>query len=103
MSNTGVAPRSASLALLAVVTATGQQSTQGTLRIRDRQGRPQAECPLQHTSVSGDIAGMVARVRVVQDFRNALSETIEAVYTFPLPHGDRARGSRRGGIRGPEG
>ena len=41
--------------------------------------------PLQHTHVSAEISGHVARVQVVQRYRNPLEEPIEAVYVFPLP------------------
>jgi Ca-activated chloride channel homolog len=64
----------------------GQQLTQGSLRAVNGQGAPLADCPLKHTTVKAEISGMVARVNVVQDFQNTLPDTIEAVYTFPLPH-----------------
>src|SRR5678815_3875265 len=60
--------------------AWSQPVTQGSL------ASGQIECPLKHTSVKGEISGAVARVEVLQEFQNSSSETIEAVYTFPLPH-----------------
>lgn len=51
-----------------------------------RDGRPAAPCPLKHTAVKADISGFLARVTVTQEFTNPTSETIEAVYTFPLPN-----------------
>ena len=48
-------------------------------------GRVQAACPLEHTDVRAEISGFLARVRVTQRFKNTLEESIEAVYTFPLP------------------
>jgi len=60
-------------------------STPGQLTILDREGKPAGLCPLQHTSVTADIAGYVARVTVQQQFHNPTKEPVEAVYTFPLP------------------
>lgn len=52
----------------------------------DPYGRATGErCPLKHTAVQADIAGMSARVRVTQRFENTSANKIEAVYTFPLP------------------
>lgn len=62
------------------------ETTQGALRRIDRQGRVLGDCPLQHTSVKAEISGMLARVNVVQRFRNPFTESIEATYVFPLPH-----------------
>jgi Ca-activated chloride channel family protein len=59
--------------------------TQGSLISLDAQGRPRELCPLTHTDVRIDVSGFVARARVIQQFENPSSETIEAVYTFPLP------------------
>src|SRR4030095_8517065 len=42
--------------------------------------------PLKHTHVDAHVSGPVARVEVTQTFQNPYSETIEAVYVFPLPH-----------------
>jgi Ca-activated chloride channel family protein len=44
--------------------------------------------PLEHTDVSAEVSGSVARVVVRQTFRNPFEEAIEAIYVFPLP--DRA-------------
>jgi Ca-activated chloride channel family protein len=49
-----------------------------------KKGKALGECPLKNTAVRTDISGFVARVSVVQEFRNDFSEPIEAVYTFPL-------------------
>jgi Ca-activated chloride channel family protein len=57
----------------------------GQLAILDREGRPGALCPLEHTSVAADVAGYVSRVSVRQVFSNPSKEPVEAVYTFPLP------------------
>ncbi|MGC9505175.1 VIT domain-containing protein [Baaleninema sp.] len=40
---------------------------------------------LKHTCVNARISGNLARVEVEQQFENPLSETLEAVYVFPLP------------------
>lgn len=42
--------------------------------------------PLRHTSFDVMVVGTVAETTVMQRFENSLSETIEVVYTFPLPH-----------------
>src|ERR1700757_1392872 len=59
--------------------------TQGTLQIVDPNGAPKAVCPLKHTEVKAEISGFLSRVIVTQEFENPVPETIEAVYTFPLP------------------
>jgi Ca-activated chloride channel family protein len=71
------------LVLTAIIHA--QDTTQGTLR-GISQGKVLGDCPLKHTAVTADIAGAIARVKVVQQFQNSFQEPIEAVYTFPLPH-----------------
>ena len=43
------------------------------------------DLPLQHTHVSAEISGFVARVEVTQTWKNPLKEPVEAVYVFPLP------------------
>jgi Ca-activated chloride channel family protein len=58
----------------------------GALQIVDREGRPAGDCPLERTDVSVEISGFVARVRVVQRFRNPRPVPVEAIYTFPLSH-----------------
>jgi Ca-activated chloride channel family protein len=59
--------------------------TQGSLFRLDRDGKPQAPCPLKRTKVQAEITGFLARVTVTQEFHNPSEEKIEAVYTFPLP------------------
>lgn len=61
------------------------QSTPGQLTIVDRDGKPGMMVPLQRTSVVADVAGMSARVTLVQTFVNSSQTPIEAVYTFPMP------------------
>jgi Ca-activated chloride channel homolog len=41
--------------------------------------------PLKHTEVFGKITGNLSRVEVRQTFENPFSQTLEAVYVFPLP------------------
>jgi Ca-activated chloride channel family protein len=55
----------------------------GALHMVDA-GRVLGACPLERTEVSAEISGFVARVTVVQRFRNTADRPIEAVYTFPL-------------------
>jgi Ca-activated chloride channel family protein len=59
--------------------------TQGMLLIRDPRGAA-PECPLKRTDVRASISGPLARVTVTQEFKNEATDTIEAVYVFPLPH-----------------
>ncbi len=66
--------------------AARREVTQGALRIIAKDGSI-VECPLKHTDVEADVSGFIARVRVTQTFYNPTSDTIEAVYVFPLPHG----------------
>ena len=56
------------------------------LSVIDATGKALSICPLQHTDVTADIAGNLARVVVVQHFSNSSDAPIEALYTFPLPH-----------------
>ncbi len=42
--------------------------------------------PLRHTRFETMVVGTVAETTVTQRFENALSETIEVIYVFPLPH-----------------
>src|SRR5947199_97003 len=49
-------------------------------------GEPASPLPLEHTAVSGQIIGPVARVRVMQRFGNPFKTPIELEYLFPLPH-----------------
>lgn len=60
-------------------------SSPGQLTILNSDGKESGVCPLQHTDVTADVAGYVARVTVTQEFRNPTTEPIEATYTFPLP------------------
>ncbi len=73
------------LASVLAATATGNAAS-GSLTRVDRGGE-QVDCPLKHTDVKAEISGTMARVRVTQEFHNPSTETIEAVYIFPLPHG----------------
>ncbi len=51
-----------------------------------QQATPSSPLPLERTSVSGDIVGGAAAVRVVQRFSNPYPQPIEVEYLFPLPH-----------------
>jgi Ca-activated chloride channel family protein len=60
--------------------------TSGALIRTDPYGKHTGElCPLRRTDVQGAITGSAARVDVTQEFVNNSPDTIEAVYTFPLP------------------
>lgn len=63
-------------------------STPGGMLTRiDTNGQVDAPCPLEHTAVTAEVQGPVARVKVRQIFRNPTSEPMEAIYTFPLAAG----------------
>ncbi|MBL8065912.1 MAG: hypothetical protein JNM34_08640, partial [Chthonomonadaceae bacterium] len=72
--------------LLAVAANRGAQDpvAPGQLTVMDKDGRPGLVFPLKRTSVNADIAGLSAKVTVVQTFTNPSKKPIEAVYTFPL-------------------
>ncbi|MDA3963289.1 MAG: VIT domain-containing protein [Planctomycetota bacterium] len=53
----------------------------GMLLIADGVGTP---CPLERTDITVSISGPIARVDLVQVFRNPLEVPAEAVYTYPL-------------------
>lgn len=68
----------------AAATRASDDPTEGQLRAVDATGKLRPPCPLEHTDVDVDVAGLVARVTVTQRFVNPFDETIEAVYLFPL-------------------
>ena len=49
-------------------------------------GEPFSPLPLEHTAISGQIIGPIARVRFTQQFGNPFNSPIELEYLFPLPH-----------------
>ena len=49
-------------------------------------GEPASPLPLEHTAVSAQIIGFIARVHVTQQFGNPFPTPIELEYLFPLPH-----------------
>ena len=62
-----------------------QDSTQGSLWLRDEQNKPYQAAPTLDTSVKMDITGMLARVQVRQTFHNPGYRWAEGIYVFPLP------------------
>lgn len=60
----------------------------GCVIVPPTDGRPEGQCPLEHTDVQVEVSGFVARVTLTQRFGNPYTEPIEAVYTFPMS--DRA-------------
>lgn len=59
-------------------------ATPGQLTALDKDGRPGLLVPLKNTHVNVDIAGISARVTLLQTFKNDSRTPIEAVYTFPM-------------------
>lgn len=83
-------PVRAMLLLLAIFPALGAASAPttgeihtGSLLMRMSEGYVTAA--LLNTDVSIDVNGLVARVSVMQEFRNDGSDWVEGVYVFPLP------------------
>jgi Ca-activated chloride channel family protein len=74
----------AALALWKPVKAEANGPTPGMLARLDEDGQPDTPCPLEHTAVTADVQGPVARVRVKQIFRNPTNDPLEAIYIFPL-------------------
>ncbi|MCX6613544.1 MAG: VIT domain-containing protein [Acidobacteria bacterium] len=70
--------------VVAAVAAPPTESGSGVLIRKLPDGRT-VECPLKHTDVKAEVSGPLATVVVRQEFTNESSETIEAVYNFPLP------------------
>jgi len=62
-----------------------QDSTQGSLWLRDGQNNPYQPASTLDTSVKMDITGMLARVQVRQTFHNPGNRWAEGIYVFPLP------------------
>jgi Ca-activated chloride channel family protein len=64
-----------------------ESPTHGQLTLYATDGQPLLQAPLLKTEVDMEVSGMLARVRVVQRFRNPRQEWLEGVYQFPLPPG----------------
>ncbi len=62
-----------------------QDSTRGSLWLRNEQQRAYQPAPALETSVTMDITAMLARVHVRQTFHNPGTSWAEGVYVFPLP------------------
>lgn len=56
----------------------------GCLQVIDNDRNLKGDCPLEHTDVTVDISGFLARVTLTQRFGNPFAEPIEAIYTFPM-------------------
>ncbi len=63
------------------------ESEGGKLTLYSLDGRPLQSAPLLKTEVEMAVTGMLARVRVVQRFRNPGRDWLEGIYQFPLPAG----------------
>lgn len=59
-------------------------ATQGTLALR-REGGGYLAAPAVSTEVTMRVTGMIARVKVAQQFTNPTDQLQEGVYVFPLP------------------
>ncbi|WP_172597694.1 marine proteobacterial sortase target protein [Sulfuriflexus mobilis] len=59
--------------------------THGSLLLKTDTPGQYSPSPLLNTDVSMQVSGMVARVKVSQQFRNEGTEWAEGVYVFPLP------------------
>lgn len=87
------APQSATSHALAAQPAAGAAATRepapesgsGEMLIFPDEGGDPLSLPLEHTRVEAAVSGIVATVRVTQEFGNPYDHPIEAVYVFPLP------------------
>ncbi len=77
----------AALGLWKPQAAAASSAPGGMLARVDKNGEVDAPCPLEHTAVTADVQGPVARVRVRQIFRNPTADPMEAIYMFPLAAG----------------
>lgn len=66
----------------------------GRLTLYSLDGRPLQAAPLLKTEVDMAVTGMLARVRVVQRFRNPGRDWLEGIYQFPLPTGSAVESLR---------
>lgn len=64
-----------------------ESPSHGQLTLYALDGRSLQQAPLLKTEVDMEVTGMLARVRVVQKFRNPGRDWLEGVYQFPLPPG----------------
>src|SRR5262245_61542232 len=79
-----VSPVSAGSPLGAAPGSSAAGSSQ--LEIINKEGKVTGFVPLRHTAVKTEISGFVARTELSQEFENVLSNAVEAIYVFPLPH-----------------
>ena len=73
-------------ALTVSAIAQTNKNTEGSLRVMSNGNNSLGLCPLKNTTVKAEISGFISRVTVTQTFQNPFPDTIEAVYTFPLPN-----------------
>jgi len=59
----------------------------GRLLFRGERGESFVAAPLVKTAVDIQVSGIVARARVIQNFRNDGANWVEGIYVFPLPEG----------------
>jgi Ca-activated chloride channel family protein len=74
----------ASLVAMLVASRTAHAGV-GLLVARTSTGEERGQFPLARTEVVGEVTGRIVSVDVTQRFENPFQDTIEAVYTFPLP------------------
>ncbi len=61
------------------------QVQRGSLLLNPAGGGVAVDAPILHTDVEMKISGMLARVRLRQQFRNPATQWVEGTYVFPLP------------------
>ncbi len=59
----------------------------GRLTLYALDGQPLPPAPLLNTQVEMEVTGLLARVRVTQEFRNPGAAWLQGIYQFPLPPG----------------
>ncbi len=62
-----------------------EEATSGSFLMRRAKADPWAPAPTLSTEVRFNVAGVVARARVTQRFRNGTDGWVEGIYVFPLP------------------
>ena len=60
----------------------------------NEQFQPQGGIPLENIEYRAVVAGNMAQVRVIQRYQNEVSQSVEAVYVFPLPDESSVTGCR---------
>jgi len=72
--------------LLLIHSVTYAETSTGELELRTAEGRPFPSL-LLNTHIDGEVSGLIARIRVEQNFKNDSDQWVNGKYHFPLPEG----------------